>query len=168
MTPEGDHTTEELSEIVRELSDRDLLKLRAAARTLMAKCNRPPDEIVNEATRRALDGRRVCPKRMSVVAFLFGAMRSVAWEWAQGIAAERGLEEERIWGFPEAIEIEGVGDPRPDPEMALLDSERLRREQAVVDEVKKMFEDDEQGWFVLEARLEGKMTPDEVSHLLGY
>lgn len=159
---EDTYSIDELSKLVTDLSDADMLKLQGASRRLVLKCRREPDDLLNEAIIRALDGRRRCPRRMEVVAFLFGVMRSVADEWLKDLETERGEIDETRWGSPAGVEVEALPDQREGQEAAMIASERRAFAASVLKEVREMFETDENAWFIVEADMEGQMTPEEI------
>ena len=57
---------------------------------------------------------------------------------------------------------EGLRSFRPGADEALLAAERSRREQAIVAEVRTMFEGNELAWFIIEAGIEGSMSVEEL------
>lgn len=164
---EDAYSIEELSELVAGLGDTDMLKLKGAARGLALKCWSDPGDLLNEAVIRSLDGRRRCPRRMKPVAFLFGVMRSVADEWLKDRKAERGEVDETRWGTPAEVDVETLPDRGDGQEAAVIASERRAFAASVLKEVMEMFENDEEAWFIVEADLEGRMTPEEVCSALG-
>lgn len=161
------YPVEELAEAITSLGDVDYLRLEAAARVLALKCWADPGELMDEAVLRALDGRRRCPRRMRVVAFLIGAMRSVANEWLEDRAKWRRADDPTRWGTPAEVDPGTLADNRPDPEAVAVRAERLRFGAQVLKDVTEMFENDEEAWFIIQADLEGSMAPAEVCALLG-
>lgn len=164
---EDDLTIEEVSEFIVGLSDADLAKLNGAARVMSVKCWREPEELLNEAIYRAIDGRRACPRRMKPLAFLFGVMRSIADEWVNDRQRSRGPSDATQWGSPSPVDIETLADCGPTPADNLEAAERRAAAAEVLAEVDKMFKDDEEAWFIIQADMEGEMGPNEVCETLG-
>jgi RNA polymerase sigma-70 factor (ECF subfamily) len=164
---EDAYSIEELSELVAGLGDADMLKLKGAARGLVLKCWSDPDDLLNEAIIRSLDGRRSCPRKMKLVAFLFGVMRSVADEWLKDRKSECGEVDETRWGRSAEVDVEALPDQREGQEAEIIASERRAFAASVLKEVMEMFETDEEAWFIVEADLEGRMTPEEICSALG-
>ena len=167
MDEEDAYSIDELSELVAGLGDADILKLKGAASGLALKCWSSPDDLLNEAVIRSLDGRRRCPRRMKPVAFLFGVMRSVADEWLKDRRFERGEIDETRWGTPAEVDVEILPDQREGQEAVIAASERRAFAASVLKEVMEMFETDEEAWFIVEADMEGSMTPEEICSALG-
>lgn len=69
--------TEVRLEIAR-LSPADRARLVKAAHSLAHGLPEEPEDLVQEALVRTISGRRKCPVRMAIPAFLFGVMRSLA------------------------------------------------------------------------------------------
>jgi hypothetical protein len=156
------YTTEELSELIRSLRDADLHRLESAGRVFALKCWREPAELLNETVLRSLDGKRRCPKTMKIVAFLYGVMRSIASEWGGCRVQGRGVVDENRWGVEAEIDVDTIADKSPGPLDALEVAERRDFGRAILKEVREMFENDEQAWFVIEADMEGGLSPDDI------
>lgn len=167
VSPTENYTAEELSELIRSLGDADLHRLEQEGRVLALKCWRQPEELLNEAVLRALDGRRHCKKAMGLMPFLFGVMKSVAHEWTKARTRNRGNPDEARWGSPPEIEADSLADDQPSALELLEAGEARVAASEVLKEVTSMFESDEKAWFVIEANMEGSMTPDEVCCTLG-
>lgn len=86
-------TTEQVARALRRLTDADLLRLEALAR-LRAR-GLPGgitwSDLLNEAIRRALDGSRLWPPGVPLLAFLAQVMRSICSEQFRRNALERRL-----------------------------------------------------------------------------
>lgn len=70
-------TESEMRQALSALTDVDLLKLERAAVWLTSRRSISPDDLMQEAICRALEGVRRCPRGVRVVAFLINAMRSI-------------------------------------------------------------------------------------------
>lgn len=160
--PEGEYTTEELSELIHGLGDAELHRLELAGRVLALKCWCDPAELLSEAAMRSLDGKRRCPKTMKVWAFLFGVMKSIASEWLGRRTRERGVVDDTCWGAPGNVDVDILPDQSPGQLERLEAAEQREFGRAILKEVREMFENDEQAWFVIEADMEGGMSPDDI------
>ncbi len=157
----------EIVTAVQYLSNAEVAKLANTARSLALKCRAEPKELLNEALLRALDGRRkTCPTTLPIINFLFGVMKSVADEWL-----DDGLKRTGEGVVPVSTgEEEGTIDPPSSgltPEKALEDVQVRQHAAVVMREVREMFENDKEAWFVIEADLDGEMIADEVCEVLG-
>jgi len=108
------------------------------------------EELVNETLQRALEGDRKWPKDVPFIAFLLQSMRSIAWEFMKQnrretpvsqIASDNDNEESD--GYLETQPAE-VGDPEDAARLALF-----------VDEVERVFGDDDDVMALLIGRVEG-------------
>lgn len=71
-------TTDEITALVRALTDAQWIRLRSAAGYFAWVYDRDNDDLLQEAFCRALTGSRKCPKNVDIVRFLVEAMRSIA------------------------------------------------------------------------------------------
>jgi hypothetical protein len=71
-------TVAEMHDSIEALSDPDVAKLVAASRAFCRLCGIPPDDLLQEAYTRALEGRRTCHRGTGIVEFLCGVMKSLA------------------------------------------------------------------------------------------
>jgi RNA polymerase sigma-70 factor (ECF subfamily) len=133
----------------------DLARLRRAGRLLALGLACEADDLIGEAVAATLSGARTCPRRMALVPFLIGAMRSIA--SATRSAACRAepavsLDATGTDGRPLVVPI----DPEPTAESRLLAAED-KAERIVA--LENLFADDEQALLMLWATLE--LTPKE-------
>jgi DNA-directed RNA polymerase specialized sigma24 family protein len=79
LPDDGDRfTVAEMHNSIEALSDPDVAKLVAASRAFCRLCGIPPDDLLQEAYTRALEGRRTCHRGTGIVEFLCGVMKSLA------------------------------------------------------------------------------------------
>ena len=143
-------TPDEIACAIQDLSDADWTRLRKVA-AVYAR-NRPvePDDLLQEAFHRALDGRRNCPVQVDPVKFLAEAMRSITdGELQKSEARPRLVPIANCGGDETAV------DP-PDP---ALDSEQRAGSAEEAAAMKacllSLFEDDEIAQLILEGMMEG-------------
>ncbi len=75
--PAGDRlTVAEIHDSIEALSEADIARLMAAARGFTRLCGIDADDLLQEACRRALEGRRTCNRGTALVPFLCGVMKS--------------------------------------------------------------------------------------------
>jgi DNA-directed RNA polymerase specialized sigma24 family protein len=109
------------------------------------------EELVNETLRRALDGDRKWPKDVPFIAFLLESMRSIAWEFRK--QNRREIPASQV-GPPDNDneESDGYLERQPAEVGAPDDAARLA---LFVDEVERMFGDDDDVMAVIIGRVEG-------------
>ena len=132
---------------ISSLSDADLLRLYLAARRYALTLGRviTPDDLIQEAYKRVLDGTRVRPFGLPLVPFLLGIMRSIASSWAT------------------RLRHESVDDLEPlDPGRTPEDQLQLKEE---VQKLLSLFDSDPLGKEIIECKL-ADMTPMEIREKL--
>lgn len=133
----------------------DLARLRRAGRLLAFGLACEADDLIGEAVAATLSGTRTCPRRMALVPFLIGAMRSIA-SAARGAAGRVetavSFEATGTDGRPLVVPV----DPEPTAETRLLATEDKAERIAALE---NLFADDEQALLMLWADLE--LTPKE-------
>jgi len=76
---DGDRlTVAEVHDSIETLSDPDVARLVAASNAFQRLCGLPAEDLLQEAYKRALEGRRTCRRGTSTVEFLCGVMKSLA------------------------------------------------------------------------------------------
>jgi DNA-directed RNA polymerase specialized sigma24 family protein len=145
-------TEDEVRALLLALDDDALHRLElSAARYRRMLPRQDVEELVNETLRRALDGDRKWPKDVPFIAFLLESMRSIAWEFRKQNRREipasqvgpPDSDNEESDGYLERQPAE-VGDPDDAARLALF-----------VDEVERMFGDDDDVMAVIIGRVEG-------------
>lgn len=146
---------EEMRAAIDGLAAIDLARLRRAGRLLALGLACEADDLIGEAVAATLSGARTCPRRMALVPFLIGAMRSIA-SASRGAAgcveAAVSLEATGTDGQPLVVLI----DPEPTAEIRLLAAEDKAERIAALE---NLFANDEQALLMLWADLE--LTPKE-------
>lgn len=130
----------ELRAALDALSEPDLVRLRKIARIYAGGTNLEPDDLLQEAVLRALNGNRTCPKGVALLTFLANAMRSIAW------AARERTKSDPVAQASEDVTDEAstasqVGTPGRSPEEDIIAREEQKRGQ---DALLDLFGDDEQ------------------------
>lgn len=150
MKPAPLRTPDELACAIQDLSNADWSRLRKVAAAYVRNRAIEPDDLLQEAFLRALDGRRNCPVHVGPTKFFAGAMRSIA-------SSETEKRETR----PRLVPIANHGgeetavdppDPVPDPEQRAGSAEEVAAMKACL---LSLFEGDEIAQVILEGMMEG-------------
>ena len=150
MSSAAHRTPDEIARAIQELSDADWTRLGKVGALYARNGLIEADYLLQEAFRRALDGRRSCPAHVGPVKFLAEAMRSIA-----------DGESEKSEGKPRLVPIANHGgdetavdppDPGLDPEQRAGSAEEVA---AMVACLLSLFEDDEIAQVILEGMMEG-------------
>jgi DNA-directed RNA polymerase specialized sigma24 family protein len=72
----GRMTVAEVHDSIETISDPDMARLVSAARGFSRLCGLDPEDLLQEAFTRALEGRRTCERGTPLVPFICGVMRS--------------------------------------------------------------------------------------------
>jgi hypothetical protein len=107
----------EASAAIRSLAAADKIALMKIARLYARKTPYDHDDLLQEAMCRVLSGLRAWPRDLAALPFLWGVVRSIAWEWRKELpenppdGADHGREERRaIAGLDVAKIIALFGD----------------------------------------------------------
>jgi RNA polymerase sigma-70 factor (ECF subfamily) len=153
-----DHTTVDAARAIHALSDTDLVRLKALAR--LWSRGLPGGlgwaDILNEAIVRILDGSRPWPRRVPLLAFLSGVMRSICDD--QWRKARRELLVRNGDGCAPGAPGEEAA-AAPDPERTLAAAQALA-------EVDRLFAGDPCALKVIAGLAEG-FTPGEIRRMYG-
>lgn len=150
----------EVTDGIRNLSDAEQIKFKRASEYLGRAGARPPADLRHEAIRRAIARDRKCPRRLSVVAFLIGTMRSIA--HADRKALKRAKSAMTL-PDPGSLTILDAADPRVSPEEAMLRNDETAEIKA---RVLQLFEDDAIAREMVEGRFLG-MEGKDLQELVG-
>jgi DNA-directed RNA polymerase specialized sigma24 family protein len=153
-----DHTTVDAARAIHALSDTDLVRLKALAR--LWSRGLPGGlgwaDILNEAIVRVLDGSRPWPRRVPLLAFLSGVMRSICDD--QWRKARRELLVRNGDGCAPGAPSEEAA-VAPDPERTLAAAQALA-------EVDRLFAADPSALKIIAGLAEG-FTPGEIRRTYG-
>ena len=143
-------TSREIADAIQNLSEADWVRLHKVA--LAYARNRPiePDDLLQEAFRRALDGDRRCLVHIDPVRFLAEAMRSIA-----NGEIQKGKNQPPLVPIANHGSAEIVVDPRdpaPSPEQRADSAEEVAAMKAAL---VVLFDDDEIAQVILEGMMEG-------------
>ena len=159
MKPSALRTPDEIACAIGNLSKADRIRLRKVATAYGRSGLIAPDDLLQEAIQRALDGRRNCPINVDPVKFLAEAMRSIADGESQKVESRPRLEPIANHGGDEtAVD---PPDPAPDPEQRVVSDEKTA---AIRASLLSLFEDDEIAQLILEGMMEG-MQGEELRKL---
>lgn len=136
-------TEDEMRLAVAALSDVDLLKLERAAVWLTSRRSISPDDLLQEAICRSLEGARRCPRGVRLVAFVINAMRSILSSHQKASAGDpielatpvSALSE----GDDEIDPLANIRDSAPTPEQQLLAEDEANQMKAGLH---RLFDDD--------------------------
>lgn len=157
MTTGSDHlSVQEFEAGFVALSPADRIRLRKLA-LHFARCGGDADDLLQEALTRALEGRRRCPRRVSIVQFIGGIVSSLSSEMIE--THMKGL---RPLPLPDGA-VDGWAHDGPSPEQEIVSridgGDVLSKVQASVD-------GDEECGMLLEGIYDG-MKGIELQELLG-
>ena len=150
----------EVATAARALSDADHLRLRAFGRWLLGGeiLGVPPEGLVYEAIKRALDGKRKWRRDVVFVVFIKNAMRSIASELRD---KQKVRAEDLEAGDPsDAGVIEGAVSEGPDPEAALIEKEEALLEKNFEEAILRLFDGKDNALMVVMGRLDGLDAAD--------
>lgn len=141
---------DEIVEAIRALSAAGWDRLGRVARVFCRGRPIEPEDLLQEAFSRAIDGSRNCPRNIDIVRFLIGAMRSIA------SGAMKVLSQQPEFRAVLLIGDDGLAldppDGRPTAEQQTISNQeaaRIRRE------VLDLFQDDLTGYVLVEGMMEG-------------
>ncbi|MGM4931791.1 hypothetical protein [Tardiphaga sp. 619_E2_N8_5] len=152
----------EITEIITNLSDAELLRIAKASQYLSFGGSRSPQDLRQEAIKRAVAGSRKCPRRLNVVIFLYGAMRSIASADRKALCRSQEISAVPKQGSEGVTVLEGR-DYRLSPEDELLQQEGPEEIRRVLF---SLFEDDLVAQTLVEGMIEG-MEGRELREFVG-
>ena len=85
----------EIESLISRLTVADRTRLIRIAQKYKGRIKYEPEDLVNEALCRILEGRRSWPRRVETMPFLVGVIKSIASEWKQDLLEGIDLEDER-------------------------------------------------------------------------
>ena len=153
-------TADEIADAIRALTHAQWARLRLVAEKYACRCPLGPDDLLQEAFLRALEGGRKCPAHVDVVRFLAEAMRSIADGEAEKI-------ENQVVLTPIAQlsdEQEGTVDPK-EPKLNAEDAAMCKQNVAAIrNAMLALFNDDSQARDLIEGIMED-FTAEELRKL---
>jgi hypothetical protein len=144
-------TSVELRKAINALPPGDWLRLHKVARALRRNAAFEPEDLMQEAFQRALDGSRQCPRDVDVTRFLAGVMRSIASDWSKARKRRPELSLLAPTGALSEVVVQ-VRDMSPDAQ------EQLTRDQemaSLVTALLDLFADDSVAQYMLIAIMDG-------------
>jgi DNA-directed RNA polymerase specialized sigma24 family protein len=159
--PESVLSAREITEGILSLSAADQYRFKRASEYLSYGGARAAQDLRHEAVRRAIAGSRKCPRRLPVVVFLIGAMRSIA--HADRKAARREPRAAPKNANLNCHSILDAADPRIGPEEQILRREDIAE---MKNRVLALFEDDISAQTLVEGQFDG-MEGKELKKLVG-
>jgi DNA-directed RNA polymerase specialized sigma24 family protein len=157
--PAPSRTQAEIAEIVDGLTAADWARLRKAAAYFSNSRPIEPDDLLQEAFRRALEGGRTCPTGVDFIRFMIQAMRSIA----HG-EMEKAREAAHVRLSDDADDVGvTVSDPAPDAEECLTALQELHLIRVAII---GLFDDDVEAQFIVEGLMDG-IEGEELRALTG-
>jgi RNA polymerase sigma-70 factor (ECF subfamily) len=155
-------TRDEIADAICVLTPAQSARLRLVAEKYAWRCPLGPDDLLQEAFLRALEGGRKCPAHIDVVRFLAEAMRSIADGEAEKIENQVALAP--------IAQLDGEQDGAVDPEEPGLNAEDAaigkQNVAAIRNAMLALFDDDSQARDLVEGIMEG-FSADELRELTG-
>lgn len=156
-------SVDEIRTAIEVMTDAAWVRLDKIARSYSRNRRLEPDDLLQTALTRALEGKRRCPRTVDVMRFLAEAMRSIA---NDDLKAQKRKPELRLvprhGGEDEPVEYD-YPDRAPNAEDALGDEQESAR---ILEEVLLLFEDDVVAQTIVEGDAEG-MEAQELRDLTG-
>lgn len=146
----ADLDRDELEEAIGQFSNADWSRIRKAAQ-LYAIYPVEPDDLVQEALSRAINGSRKCPKGVSVVRFIAEAIRSIAHGELNKVENQR----EEVSVQDDTIADQGMlalKDPSLTAEERMISNEEAKGTE---DRLLELFKDDDEAQLIVHGMLTG-------------
>lgn len=155
-TPASDYLSrDEIRAAVASMSDADGLRLEKVARWLSRNRRLEPDDLLQTALTRALEGTRRCPRTIGLVRFFVETMRSIA---SDDVKARKRKPElhlvPKVGGddIDDGIIEFDFPDPSPNAEELLADEQDY---DLIAKRILALFEDDVVAQAIIEGEMEG-------------
>jgi DNA-directed RNA polymerase specialized sigma24 family protein len=150
----------EVRRAIDALPAAEWLRLHKVARALCRSTGSDPDDLLQEAFQRALDGSRQCPRDVDVIRFVAGVMRSIASDWSKARKRRPEISLVRPSGSLQAVVVQ-VRDVNANAyERLAIDQEEACLRQSLRD----LFADDGVAQALLDGIMEGG-TGEELRSL---
>jgi hypothetical protein len=155
-------TRDEIADAIRALTHAQSARLRLVSEKYAWRCPFGPDDLLQKAFLRALEGGRKCPAHVDVVRFLAEAMRSIADGEAEKIENQVTLTPIAQLGDEQDGTVD-LEEPRLNAEDAAMCNQNVAAfRQAML----APFNDDPQARDLVDGIMEG-FTADELRELTG-
>jgi DNA-directed RNA polymerase specialized sigma24 family protein len=142
---------DEIEKAIRSLSDADSIRLQKVARYYChRRSHHHPDDLLQEAFERAIDGSRNCPRHVDIVRFLAQAMRSIASDTTKALHKQPRLHAAPLHGDDGALTVDPP-DCRPTAEQQLLSAQEA---EEIKRAILPLFEDDPAAQTIVEGIME--------------
>jgi DNA-directed RNA polymerase specialized sigma24 family protein len=150
----------EFEEAIRALSAASSNRLRKIAAVHCRRRPLDPEDLLQEAFARALDGSRNCPRGVDVLRFLDGAMRSIASDTIKTLGRRPELHALPPLADDGSLTVD-LPDYRPTAEEQLADAQDFEEKRRAILNV---FADDETAQIIVEGIME-EMDGEELRAL---
>jgi DNA-directed RNA polymerase specialized sigma24 family protein len=154
----GHLTVDEVRRALEAMTDIQLKILRLWTRWLTQGTRMDADDLISKAVVSALSTRE-CPRDVSVMVFLRGAIRSLA------DAEYKSMDRSNVVAFPRGRDgdddpLSQVADESPDPETVLLLAEQRTSDELMVNKINAVLENDFDAQLLLAGWSEGLKGKD--------
>ena len=154
----GTRSITELESLIEALSDEDYNRLAKIGSIRALGMPISGEDLLHEAVRRVLDGKRNCPVDVPLAVFLAGVMRSLASAARTEFKRQEYLDDSREAGSDSKSHHSDGSEWNTIAEEDVLSGIDY---QSLLSKLFDIFEQDEQGFLVLLARAEG-YSADEI------
>lgn len=159
----SDHlAADEVRAGIEGLSEADWVRLKKVANAYGRSRRLNPDDLLQEAFARALEGGRRCPRRVDIVRFLAETMRSIASDDLKSRKRKPELQLVPKVGGDEAVEFD-IADDAPNTEDLMASRQEVER---MIASLLTLFDDDLIARTIVEGDMEG-MEAEELRVLTG-
>jgi len=153
--PEGaELSPDEVQAVIRTLPTIEWAKLRKIASAFGRACQVEPEDLLQRALLRTLEGKRRCPRNVAFIKFLAETMRSIASDWAKS----RKRRPDNVESSPNLL-LTGPVDDRPNQEERIIEEEEADQIRKTASrlriEIPRLFQDDQQALTLIEGIMEG-------------
>lgn len=163
---ESQLSTGELRTVFESFSKAEILRLERAALFFGFRCRTDGDELLDEAVKRALSGRRKCKRGLDPVVFLVGAIRSVTSE------INKSRKQDPLYmAMMESSSLTqdlaaGIPSDGGSPEEALVVKENQDHAERTVARLEELFADDDEAQLILMGTMD-ELTAEEIREIAG-
>jgi RNA polymerase sigma-70 factor (ECF subfamily) len=152
----------EVKRSISALTAADWLRLHKVARALCRDAAFQADDLLQEAFQRALDGTRQCARRLDIIPFLAGVMRSIASDWRKARKRRPEMSLVTATGWLQEVVLQVRDNRCVADEVLVSNEEAARLQQAIF----ALFADDAVAQRLLEGIMDG-LTGAQLRSLTG-
>ncbi len=161
--PDSKSMPKNIDEAIASLSEADCLRLLKSAKYLSWPSKYTPEELLDQAIFKALDGARQYKPELNLMSFLFMIMRSLVSSDCKSQSRHPALSLDAKKPDRDESFVEDLQDPRPSPELIVESKENA---SFIRESILDLFKDDTVIQTVVEGIME-EMDPKEIRDLTG-